>query len=1022
MADTPQLDSRSFDVVVAQTEALATVYTSGAWRPRRDGSLDLGGVVIRLFGAMVDHAIKQLNKVPGKYQRAFTELLGAVRLGARAARAAITFELDDGTRTTTVPAGAQIASASDDGGGEPAVFETELDLALTRAQLAAVVVHDPARARYTERTSHALGLDPRPYDALGAPAPLPLEPDPENHAVEHEVYVAFDPLALRGATIARVTAVASSELPAQPVQWAGFGDGAWADLPPVSTAGNAWRLVADAERIGAADVAGAAVHWLRGSFPAPPPPLRLTAEIDIAVAGAPLEAAFANGQPADFTRDVLVFGERPRAGDVFYLASDDAFAIANATVTLAVALTQGGNASSNLELRWEAWDGRQATLLGTSKPASTGAAPFTDTTQAFTQSGSVTFRLGAAIPRSVIRGVTSRWVRVRIVAGNYGTDLTASVGANNTVTITPASFRPPALASATLSWTGTIAAAPARLVRRTALTFEDVTPAAGGEVPLYYAAPELAHGAAAEVLPALHLGFDRAFEPAVMTLYVQVAAPPAPSPLAYTQPPPPRSPARVAWEYWTGTRWAELTVEDGTRALARSGLVRFLPPADARPLAQFGRALHWLRARALEAAFAPMPRLGRISTNTVWASHAHTTTGEVLGASNGARDQTFTLSQTPVLDGQRIEVGEPEPPTAAERARLEAESGGDSSGGDGDDLVTVEQPAVGPPIYWVRWRPVADFYSSGPRDRHYTFDAATGRITFGDGTRGMIPPTGQQNVRAARYRSGGGIAGNVGAGVLAQLKTTVPLVRGATNREPAVGGAELESMPAMMDRAARTVRHGGRAVTAADYVDLALEASSAIGRAVVLTPSFVPVDQGEEPDTGSDALCRDGQVMVVIVPTTLRPGTAPTTNEIAEVEDYLRARSAPGARLDVTGPSWVAADITVHLVARSLAESDAVLAHARAAIARLFDPMLGGDGRGWPFGRRPRKSDVLACIDVIPGLDHASYIDVRCEAPFDVDDLDPDTDDPSIDELSLVNRLLVYARTITVTHPQAVHP
>src|SRR5262249_50865937 len=129
MDDAPDLDSRTLDDVIAQTEALATAYTApGPWRPRSDGTLDLGGALIRLFGAMVDHLIKQLNRVPDKHHRAFAGLLGARRIPARAARAAIVFQLDSGDRTTVVPAGAQIAGTGSD--GQPAVFETELEIAL----------------------------------------------------------------------------------------------------------------------------------------------------------------------------------------------------------------------------------------------------------------------------------------------------------------------------------------------------------------------------------------------------------------------------------------------------------------------------------------------------------------------------------------------------------------------------------------------------------------------------------------------------------------------------------------------------------------------------------------------------------------------------------------------------------------------------------------------------------------------------------------------------------------------------
>src|SRR5215468_786019 len=162
--DAPKLDNRSFDEVVAQTEALVAAYTAqlpgSPWQPAGDGTLDLGGALIRLFGRMVDHLIQQLNLVPNKHQLAFTGLIGVAPVPPRAARAAITFQLADGDGTSEVPAGAQVAS-------DAAVFETELALPLTRAQLQAVFVrdrHDPnAAGRYADRTQIALGNASGPF-------------------------------------------------------------------------------------------------------------------------------------------------------------------------------------------------------------------------------------------------------------------------------------------------------------------------------------------------------------------------------------------------------------------------------------------------------------------------------------------------------------------------------------------------------------------------------------------------------------------------------------------------------------------------------------------------------------------------------------------------------------------------------------------------------------------------------------------------------------------------------------------
>ena len=52
--------------------------------------------------------------------------------------------------------------------------------------------------------------------------------------------------------------------------------------------------------------------------------------------------------------------------------------------------------------------------------------------------------------------------------------------------------------------------------------------------------------------------------------------------------------------------------------------------------------------------------------------------------------------------------------------------------------------ATSPTETWERWDAQPDLYDSGPRDRHYTIDALTGEIRFGDGSTGMIPPTGPE--------------------------------------------------------------------------------------------------------------------------------------------------------------------------------------------------------------------------------------------------------------------------------------
>jgi predicted phage baseplate assembly protein len=123
----------------------------------------------------------------------------------------------------------------------------------------------------------------------------------------------------------------------------------------------------------------------------------------------------------------------------------------------------------------------------------------------------------------------------------------------------------------------------------------------------------------------------------------------------------------------------------------------------------------------------------------------------------------------------------------------------------------------------VPWKEIDGFASAGPRDRVYTTstnDAGVITVAFGDGVHGARLPTGAANVKA-QYRSGLGMAGNVGAGEVSLLVSRPAGVQSVLNPLPAAGGAEPENR----DEARRNVSVGmmalDRLVSAADYAALA---------------------------------------------------------------------------------------------------------------------------------------------------------------------------------------------------------
>lgn len=122
-----------------------------------------------------------------------------------------------------------------------------------------------------------------------------------------------------------------------------------------------------------------------------------------------------------------------------------------------------------------------------------------------------------------------------------------------------------------------------------------------------------------------------------------------------------------------------------------------------------------------------------------------------------------------------------------------------------------------------RWTEVRTLASSGGADPHYMLEIDEKErafVQFGDGVFGAQPASGRNNIRA-RYRAGHGLAGNVEAGSIAQMPQALPFLQSTFNG-PAGGGAERETSASVRRSAAYRVRTLGRAVSLADYADLAL--------------------------------------------------------------------------------------------------------------------------------------------------------------------------------------------------------
>jgi predicted phage baseplate assembly protein len=270
----------------------------------------------------------------------------------------------------------------------------------------------------------------------------------------------------------------------------------------------------------------------------------------------------------------------------------------------------------------------------------------------------------------------------------------------------------------------------------------------------------------------------------------------------------------------------------------------------------------------------------------------------------------------------------------------------------------------------VRWHEVTDFYGSGPRDRHYVMDHLSGQIRFGNGVRGRIPAVGPSNLRLGSYRVGGGSTGNRAVGTVTQLKTSVPYVDKVTNLVAATGGAEPETLEAMFERVPRTLRHRDRSVTPEDYEDLAQLATSEVARALAVPLRDLETDPlGRAPSYGV--------VSVILVPRTSDAKPLPSLGLLDRVRSYLSARTPASASLAVVGPLYLRVDVRTEVAVRTLDDASSVSTAVEAELAAFLHPLTGGlDGKGWDFGRSPHRSDIIARVEGVSGVDHVVFLEV----------------------------------------------
>jgi predicted phage baseplate assembly protein len=450
----------------------------------------------------------------------------------------------------------------------------------------------------------------------------------------------------------------------------------------------------------------------------------------------------------------------------------------------------------------------------------------------------------------------------------------------------------------------------------------------------------------------LYLGFGASLAGTVLRLRFR-ATNPAGIGIYPSRPP-------LTWEAWSGEAWVTVPVyTDTTGGLNRDGEVVLLFPLAHEALALGNTRAYWARVVMTgtapgEPTYQASPEVSSIVAEalggTARAEHSVEYGPESLGRSNGIPGQSFSLAHPPVLprrDGEAVQVSYAN---------------------------VVEE-----------WEEVDDFSASGPGDLHFVVEDGSGTVHFGpnvrypDGTwrqHGAVPPAGAEVIMPT-YRHGGGSGGNVGAGTLTSLRSTVAFVDRVTNIEPASGGADAEPVAEAKKRGPLCLRTSERAVTPRDFERLVIESSTEVARVRCLGPAKV-----------------GGPVRLLVVPRVRRSPDSQAIDDFAlsdglveRVAKYLEPRRLLGATVEISTPYYQGVTVATHLHASPTA-SDQVMARIRSdALEVLYswvNPLVGGfDGEGWPWDTDLNAASLTELLERLPGVERVDEVllfecDLRC--------------------------------------------
>lgn len=241
---------------------------------------------------------------------------------------------------------------------------------------------------------------------------------------------------------------------------------------------------------------------------------------------------------------------------------------------------------------------------------------------------------------------------------------------------------------------------------------------------------------------------------------------------------------------------------------------------------------------------------------------------QLLGVSDATREQSFSLTYSPLIDG----------------------------------TLTVL-------VNGIEWTEVQSFVTYGSSSQVYRVETDDNDVTtvfFGDGANGKIPAN--THTIIATYKVGGGRRGRVGTNTALTVVSSIPGIVSAALPNGSTGGEDKETLNHARAAIPASLSQGDRAVTERDYAITAAKASPNVAKAMA-------------------RVLETKLVQIVIAP----PGGGFATDILkSEVLQYVNARRMVGRRAIAGDPVYVDVAVGIDCYVNSSVQRDVLASFVKS--------------------------------------------------------------------------------------------